>query len=637
MFSMKKQLLMVASLITVFATGCNTITDMIKQAEKQQLTVEPNPLELHGDNVSFTLSAKLPVKMMKKKTKYAIKTAYVAGDVSKFVNGKSPEGETTVGTIEFDGNQYAGAKEEPKISKKMNFAFEDKHEQGYLIIYGTASKGSKSRQFGPIKVMSAGNPNIGVATTSRLVKSPVDGISNANGVSPFAYVKGQWKQTTPKSVNYKMDFEQGSARLKSTTGENGKTIDLAKSAFKAMAAQFSSPDNIPEISFSGNSAHSPEGRAAINQNLPKQRSVALENEMKQMMKAFEYGERVSKFNFSFDNKTLEATWPEFKSLIQGSSLNDDQKNEVVAIVDGNDGFVEKEKKLQGLAYYQTMLDEIYPKMRYAQLQLTLPDQTKTKAQMENLLDKIVKGEIAADQLTEEEYVHMAAGNPNFSNRVKWLEKAVTQYNTWKINNNLGAAYLDMALLTKDNAYIEKAMTTLVNAKGKKESGEIYYNMGMAYLMKGDNTKAEEAFGKAMEIGVGDNPAMTGLLNGVKAYYTIKKATARDDGKYKEAYELLANANNTLPNRFNQGLAYLLEGTDYEQAKAGFNAAIQLNTKDALAHYGLAVTAARQGNVGELAQNLKKAIELKSSLKAKALKDAEFFKFKTNASFLDAIK
>ena len=637
MFSMKKHLLMVASLLTVFATSCNPIKDMIKQAQKQQLAVEPNPLELHGDNVGFTLSAKLPVKMMKKKTKYAIKTAYVAGDVSKFVNGKSPKEETTVGSIEFDGNQYAGAKEEPKISKKMNFAFEDKHEQGYLIIYGTASKGSKSRQFGPIQIVSAGNPNIGVATTSRLVKSPIDGISNANGVSPFAYVKGRWTKTTSKSMNYKMDFEQGSARLKSTTGENGKTIDLAKSAFKAMASQFSTIDNIPELSFSGSSAHSPEGRATINQGLPQQRSAALENQMKQMMKAFEYGERVSKFNFSFDNKTLEATWPEFKSLIQGSSLNDDQKNEVVAIVDGNDGFVEKEKKLQGLAYYQTMLDEIYPKMRYAQLQFVLPDQTKTKAQMENLLDKIVKGTIAVDQLTEEEYVKMAVENPNFSNRVKWLEKAVTKYNTWTVNNNLGAAYLDMALLTKDNAYVEKAMITLESAKSKKESGEIYYNMGMAYLMKGDNTKAEEAFQKALEIGVGDNSALTGLLNGVKAYYTFKKATSRDDGKYKEAYELLANASNTVPNRFNQGLAYLLEGNDYEQAKAGFNAAIQINAKDAMAYYGLAVTAARQGNTNELAQNLKKAIDLKGVLKAKALKDAEFFKFKTNTSFLDAIK
>ncbi len=628
---------MLAILLSVLATGCHTLTDMANLARQQQLAVEPNPLELHGNNVSFTLSAKLPVKMMKKNTKYAIKTAYVAGDVSRFRSEAPPKEVTMVGTLEFDGNQYAGVKEEPKISKQMSFAFEDKHEQGFLIVYGKVSKKSKSQQFGPIAIVSAGNPNVGVATTSRLVKSPIDGISNANGKSPFIYVRGQWHKAPFKVIPYKLNFEQGSARLKSTVGTNGKSIDLAKEAFKAMVAQFGTVDQLPEINFSGSSAHSPEGRTTVNQTLPTQRSAALEKQMKEMMKAFEYGKRISKFNFLFDNKTLEATWPEFKSLIQGSSLNEDQKSEVVAIVDGSDGFVEKEKKLQGLAYYQTLMDEIYPKMRYAQLRFTLPDQTKTTEQIENLLAKIVTGEMAADRLTEEEYITVAITNPNFANRVKWLEKAVTKYDTWLVNNNLGAAYLDMALLTKDQAYLEKALSTLNNAKNKKESGEIYYNLGMLYLMKGDANQAQENFQKAITIGAGNNPALTGKLNGIKAYYTIKKATARNDGKYKEAYELLANATNTVPNKFNQGLAYLLEGNDYEQAKAGFNAAIQLNAKDAMAHYALAVTAARQGKVDEIGKHLKKAFDLQVALKAKALKDAEFFKFKTNSSFLDAIK
>ena len=639
MSQMKKSLLGLAFLFAMaFVTGCSDpVAEMIKLAEKQQLTVEPNPLELHGSNVGFTLSAKLPVKMMKKGTKYTLEVAYAPGDVTKFVSGKAPGSETKAGSIEFDGDKYAEATEEPKVSKKMSFAYEDKHEMGFVIVYGVAAKGSKSKRFGPISVISAGNPTVGVATTSRLVKNPVDGVSNANGQSPFAYAKDSWKQEEDKTTSYNINFEQGSSRITATTGDNQNTIDIAKAAFKAMADQFANIDNVPEFKAGGSSSHSPEGRVAINQNLPGQRSSSLGNQMKAMIKAFEYGKKISKFNFEFDNKTLEATWPEFKSLIQGSSLNDDQKSEVVGIVDGDGGFVEKEKKLQGLSYYQTMMDEIYPKMRYAKMDITVPGKTKSKADMENMLDKIAKGEMEADKLTEEEYLYMAANNPNFSNRAKWLEKAVTKYDTWRVNNNLGAAYLDMALLTKDNSYIDKAITALEKAKGKKESGEIYYNMGMAYLMKGDNAKAEEAFKKAVEIGAGDNPALTGLLNGIKGYYAIKEATARDDGKYKEAYELLGSAANTVPNYFNKGLAYLLEANDYEQAKAAFNAAAKLNEKDAMTHYALAVVAARTGSEGDLTQNLKKAVELKSDLKAKALKDAEFFKYKTKASFMDAIK
>lgn len=635
MFLMKKNLLVIALLIVVVTTGCNPLTDMIKLAEKQKLNVEPNPLELHGNNVGFTLSAKLPVKMMKKDTKYTVEVAYASGDPSKFVSGQTAS--TKVGSIEFDGNKYAGKDEEPKISKKMNFAYENKHEQGYLIVKGIVSKKEKSKSFGPIQIISAGNPNVGVATTSRLVKSPIDGVSNVNGVSPFAYA--QVERTEPKNTttSYKLNFKQGSGRVNTATGDNGQTLNLAKEAFKSMASTFTTVENIPEFTAKGVSSHSPEGRAAINMELPKQRSSSLSKEMQAMMKAFEYGKRVSKFNFEFDNKTLEATWPEFKELIQGSSLNEDQKNEVVGIVDGNDGFVEKEKKLQALSYYNTLKDEIYPKMRYAQLSIANPSTTKSKTDMENILDKIAKGAMGAGSLTENEYLYMVTQTPNFMTRVKWLEKAVTKYNTWRINNNLGAAYLDVALLTKDNTHLEKAMTALSNALSKKEAGEIYYNQGMLYLMKGDQAKAEEVFQKAMNAGAGSNPTLTGLLNGIKGYYAIKKATARDDGKYKEAYELLGNAANTVPNYFNKGLAYLLEANDYEQAKAGFNAAIKLNEKDATSYYALAVVAARQGNANDLTLNLKKAISIKSELKAKALKDAEFFKFKTNAAFRDAIK
>ena len=71
--------------------------------------------------------------------------------LTKFVKGKRPKGsETKAGTMEFDGDKYAGGTEEPKISKKMNFAYEDKHEQGFVIVYGVVSKGKKSKKFGPI-------------------------------------------------------------------------------------------------------------------------------------------------------------------------------------------------------------------------------------------------------------------------------------------------------------------------------------------------------------------------------------------------------------------------------------------------------------------------------------------------------
>jgi hypothetical protein len=56
-------------------TGC-TLPQMIKLAKEQKLEVTPNPLEVHKDTVVFSLSANLPVKMLKKGTAYTLNTFY---------------------------------------------------------------------------------------------------------------------------------------------------------------------------------------------------------------------------------------------------------------------------------------------------------------------------------------------------------------------------------------------------------------------------------------------------------------------------------------------------------------------------------------------------------------------------------
>ena len=48
-------------------TGC-TLPKMIKMAKEQNLTVTPNPLEVHKDTVKYEMAANIPVKMLKKGT-----------------------------------------------------------------------------------------------------------------------------------------------------------------------------------------------------------------------------------------------------------------------------------------------------------------------------------------------------------------------------------------------------------------------------------------------------------------------------------------------------------------------------------------------------------------------------------------
>ena len=76
-----RKILFTAIILGTFAfSGCNSLKKMVKMAQDQQLTVEPSPLELQGDSVSFNMSAQLPVKMLKKGKVYTVNTFYQYGD-----------------------------------------------------------------------------------------------------------------------------------------------------------------------------------------------------------------------------------------------------------------------------------------------------------------------------------------------------------------------------------------------------------------------------------------------------------------------------------------------------------------------------------------------------------------------------
>ena len=59
--------------------GC-TLPQMVKMSKDQQLTVTPNPLEVHKDTVTFDMAANLPAKMLKKGTVYTVNTFYKYGE-----------------------------------------------------------------------------------------------------------------------------------------------------------------------------------------------------------------------------------------------------------------------------------------------------------------------------------------------------------------------------------------------------------------------------------------------------------------------------------------------------------------------------------------------------------------------------
>lgn len=134
-YKMKKVLNAVILLAILTLSGCS-ITKMAKLASDQQLTVNPNPLELHGDSVKFDLSATLPVKMLVKEKEYIVNVVYQYGDQ-----------ELALESIVFKAADYPNSNEsQPTASESFSFAYTDAMKSGNVVVKGIARDPRKDQE-----------------------------------------------------------------------------------------------------------------------------------------------------------------------------------------------------------------------------------------------------------------------------------------------------------------------------------------------------------------------------------------------------------------------------------------------------------------------------------------------------------
>lgn len=656
MNQMKKLLLGLALMSTaVWFTSCDPLAGMVKLVKDQKLTVDPNPLELHGTNVPFKMSAVLPVTMMKKDTKYDMEVYIRPGDINTQKDGDANKDEMKITTISADGNQYAGQTQAPTLTKDGSFKYDPKYNVSGLWIKGVVStpKNGKSKKFptedgaGAVRIMNTPDQMyaIGIVTTTLMVKSPISEMYDGKGDSPFAYADPEYTVSDSKK-QVRLDYEKGNSTAKKDFGvvvKNKEQIEVIDLFVK---------EKVPTFTATVVASHSPEGSESTNTNLVKGRAQNLADNFAEKMKLYNYKkEDVDKYNSMIVTKdmknvnlrSLVMTVDEFKELVDKSSLTADQKNEAKKIMEeskaGKKSFVECEMELSKKPYYNTLENEVYPKMRYSRVEITLAGGKKTPAEMEVIATDVVAGKKPASSLSEAEYLTLVENTPDRAKRAAYLEAGVKEYPTWKMYNNLGAVYLDMMAMSGDkatkDANVAKAKTAIQTSISKKETAENTFNMAMVFFYEGNNSEAEKYLAKAIAFN-STNPRITKLINGAKGYLAIRAADSKASPKYEEAVQALTAAGDTYSALFNRALARHLRG-DNSGATADINAAIQKNSKDGDANYLAAIIAMKNNQLGEMKNQLVAAFGKNSNLKTKAAADPVFAKVRNSAEYKDALK
>jgi tetratricopeptide (TPR) repeat protein len=576
-------------------TGC-PIDKMAKMAEDQQLTVVPNPLELHGDSVAFSADLNLPVKMLKKNTIYTAEFTYKYGDQSM-----------VVGTIDFKAEDYPESDvTAPRVSKNFTFAYTDEMKNGSLEVKGIAKDTRKDK--------SVESPSLpvadGIITTSRLVQEVYFPAYTGHGYN-------NQDEIIPTNIDF--FFDQGRSNLKYSE----RRSDRGKE-FEAFIAE----KNVTRtVTITG--THSPEGTERINSKLSEDRAKVIEKYYRAQMDKYDYAGTAD--SISFVLKPIVDDWTQFKSgLATFDGISDDQKSEMLNIVNGPGVFEDKEKALRKLSSYKTVFKGLYPSLRAAKTQILTLKNKKTDAQIAVLAKGIVDGTASQDTLTIEELMYAASLTPSLTESEGIYKAAIKKSDSWNAHANLAATYIAMAMENPANAsaMAANAETQVDLANTKQPSAAAYTTAASVYLIQGNMAKATDALDKASSMSPSAENA-----NGIKG---VRGAIEIRRGDYGAASSSLSGANESADNLFNKGLAFLLND-DSDNAVSAFDEAIAIESGHALAYYGKAIAYAQKGDGGKVAENLKSAIGNDASLKSAAVNDLEFQSFAADAAFMDALK
>ncbi|MGB3617547.1 MAG: hypothetical protein WBA12_05465 [Catalinimonas sp.] len=581
---------------TLAASGC-ALNKMVKLAKDQELTVTPSPLEVHGDTVRFDMSARLPVKMLKKNKVYTVDVNYDYGDQ-----------QVEAGQLEFKSADFPNAKsEQPSISETFAFAYEPEMRRGDLMVVGTAANlNGKSKSTEPMKVAE------GVITTSTLVQPYY-----AYSYAPHNYNADE--ELEPTYVQFY--YPQGSSFLRSS--------ETRSSRGEFLRAFIADKNVTRTVSITG--THSPEGAERINSRLADDRAQAIEKYYRTQMKRFDYAGMADSVDFI--QKAIVENWDSLMVALEDDTyLTSAQKSQVKDVVRGGGTFEEKEDELHKLPFYRYMLRTVYPKVRTGTTEILTVKEKKSIPEISALSRGVRMGTVSMDTLNDEELAFSATLTPVLSEREAIYKASIRKNDRAEAHNDLGAVYLQMAGEQMDAAEMERylgmAKTQLDISMNRGESPQVYVNMATMNAMQGEGMMAMENLQKAMNMN--PDPMVRQQISGMMGYLQIK------GGMYDEAATSLRNAPDTAVVIYNRGLAQLL-GDDLNNARASFDEAIQADADMAMAYYGSAIVAAAQDNEQRMADMLRQAIQRDASLRAYAINDLGFLKYFESRAFKSAVQ
>lgn len=503
---------------SVILTGCNK---KISQFDSSYFSVNPNPLEVAGNNVPGTVTGKIPAKVFVKNAEVTV-TPYLT------INGQEVasqpytyQGEKVRGNSSVISYDQGGTMTIP-----VSYAYQPGMEDATLSLSFDVKQGNNQYVLPRVTVAK------GVNTTAT--------IADAATATP-AIAPDKFQRVISEKYSADIKFLINKANIRDTELRSEGMQQFNQQLANASA---DSTRQIKEINIQ--SQASPEGGVEYNEKLAQKReenTTAYLNQHLKDQNITNFGELTAQFTAQ--------DWEGFQRLVAESNIQD--KELILSVLQMYDDPEVREKEIRNMsAVFDQLAIEILPQLRYSRLTATVDVIGKSDEQIQAAYESAPKS------LTVDELLYCATLTNDNNKKIDIYQTAANIYsNDYRAFNNLGAcqfnngdytsaaanfkkalslnsscgeANVNLGLISLINNEYSKANEQLGNARGIEAASEA---LGVYYLKTGDNKAAVKAFGDTKS----NNAALAQILT--KDYSKAKKTLASITSPDATTYYLMA--------------------------------------------------------------------------------------------------
>ena len=481
-----KHLMLLAATGAVMLTGCSK---KLNQFQADYFTVNPNPLEVVGDRVPATVTARVPAKFFVKNAQVTV-TPYLCFNGQEVASQPYAfQGEKVRGNAPVINYDNGGT-----VTIPVMYEYQPDMMKSELELAFDVRQGNKQYVLPRVKVAK------GVVATAAL--------ADAATVTP-ALAHDKFQRIINEKYNADIHFLINQANIRDGQVKSSEMLALNQQIKDASGDK---TREIEEINIS--SYASPEGSLDINtrlaENREKNTSAYLKNQLKK--------DNVTEFGELTANFTPE-DWEGFQKLVAASNIQD--KELILSVLSMYKDPEQREREIRNLSsIFDQLADQILPRLRKSRITASINVIGNSD---QEILDLYSSNPSA---LSADELLYAATLVDDNGDKMKIYETAARLYpNDYRAFNDLGLTQYVAGNYDAAKGNFAKA-TRLA-----PEAAEPQMNLGLISLMNKDYRQANQKFGAAAGLeelndAMGTYYLMTGDANAaVKAFGNAKTNNA----------------------------------------------------------------------------------------------------------------